>query len=106
MATTGLASAGLRPRQRGAREPSFRRGPTLADSRGWAPQMSHSERVTDTDDVEEHVVTIVPLNPSRPGSARWKCTCGASTGGKWLRSEQEAQKAADRHIARSRGPQL
>jgi hypothetical protein len=36
-----------------------------------------------------------------PHSWRWKCTCGASTGGKWLRSEEEATKAVARHLQRA-----
>ncbi len=35
-----------------------------------------------------------------PHAWRWTCSCGASTGGKWLRSEQEALKAAQRHVER------
>jgi len=51
-------------------------------------------------DYKEHVTTIVP---SGHWSARWKCMCGASTSGRWLRSEEEAQKTADRHLVRAQG---
>ena len=46
---------------------------------------------------EGHQTTVVP---SGHGSAMWECTCGASSGGRWSRSEEEAQKAADRHLVR------
>ena len=35
------------------------------------------------------------------GSARWKCSCGQSSGRRWSRSADEALKAAERHVARS-----
>lgn len=46
---------------------------------------------------ESHHTSIVP---SGHGSAMWKCTCGASSGGRWARSKEEAQKAAARHLIR------
>jgi hypothetical protein len=49
---------------------------------------------------DQHQTTIVP---SGHGSAMWKCTCGASSGGRWSGSEEEAQKSADRHLGRIRG---
>lgn len=49
------------------------------------------------DDGEAHAVEIVEKGS---GAARWKCSCGASTSGRWYRSAQEARKAADRHLER------
>lgn len=35
------------------------------------------------------------------GSARWRCSCGQSSGGRWSGSADEALKAAERHVARA-----
>jgi hypothetical protein len=47
-----------------------------------------------------HQIQIVEHRTS--ASARWKCSCGESSGGRWSRSPQEALKAANRHLDRSR----
>jgi hypothetical protein len=46
------------------------------------------------DDDSEHEVVIVE---KAWGAARWKCSCGASSGGRWSRSAEQALKAAGRH---------
>lgn len=58
--------------------------PTAADTVPWRnpnPYRAHVVEVVETDS----------------GSARWKCTCGRSSGGRWSRSPQEALKAAEKH---------
>jgi hypothetical protein len=32
---------------------------------------------------------------------RWRCSCGAGTSGRWYSSQEEAEKAASRHLGRS-----
>jgi hypothetical protein len=49
-------------------------------------------------DEDEHVTSIVETSW---GSARWKCSCGASSSGQWSRSAEEAQKKAERHKVRA-----
>lgn len=34
--------------------------------------------------------------------ARWKCSCGASSGGRWFRSVEEAEKRAKGHTIHDR----
>lgn len=43
----------------------------------------------------EHQITIVE---TMNGSARWKCSCGATMGGQWARSAEEAVKRGQRHL--------
>lgn len=44
-----------------------------------------------------HVTEIV----ERGTLVRWRCSCGASTSGRWNRSPEEALKAAERHVTRA-----
>lgn len=48
----------------------------------------------------DHHIQIVEHRTS--ASARWRCSCGESSGGRWSRSPEEALKAANRHLDRSR----
>jgi Ser/Thr protein kinase RdoA (MazF antagonist) len=45
----------------------------------------------------EAVAHAVKIVETTWGSARWKCSCGASAGGQWSRSATEALKKAERH---------
>ena len=47
-------------------------------------------------DANGHGVTIV--EKGRSGLARWKCSCGATMGGQWCSSPEEAAKRASRHL--------
>ena len=49
----------------------------------------------------DHHIHLVERSAS--ASSRWKCSCGESSGGRWFRSPEEALKAAQRHVDRSRG---
>jgi len=49
-----------------------------------------------TDDEKLHEIEIEVVETDW-GAARWKCSCGASSGVRWSRSSQEALKAAERH---------
>jgi hypothetical protein len=51
------------------------------------------------DDGGAHKIEIVETDW---GAARWKCSCGESSGGKWSRSSEEALKKAERHRAKQR----
>jgi len=55
---------------------------------------SSSRLLTDS---EGHEIEIVE---SDHGSARWKCSCGASSSGRWFGSPEEGVKAAERHLAK------
>jgi hypothetical protein len=57
------------------------------------------------DDRRGHVVEIAqrPRGARGDDAAYWRCSCGASAGGRWYSSSAQAQKAADRHLKRSGG---
>jgi len=53
---------------------------------------------------ELHAIQYVPSSYAKRQvrvSHRWKCSCGASSGGRWYRSLEEAMKAAYRHLDRA-----
>jgi hypothetical protein len=50
-------------------------------------------------DKDNEVHEIQVLESDR-GWARWRCSCGLSSGGRWYASAEEALKAAERHRAK------
>jgi hypothetical protein len=49
--------------------------------------------------IEDAIEIVDNATGKRPASLfRWRCRCGANTGGRWYRSEEEALKAARRHL--------